>query len=152
MPYYYVQSLPAAFSLVEHPNDAPAWLRKKMGTPPDWTKVTRRIAELASPDFETREVATRVLERMGETVRPLLERRLAKETDVEARRRIKELLDERSETAAAYEVRQLRIIDILEHITTAPARELLGEIAAGKYDPAFAEEAKQALRRATGRP
>jgi hypothetical protein len=37
---------------------------------------------------------------------------------------------------------------VLEHINTAPARDFLHLIADGKYDPSFAEEAKQALRRA----
>ncbi len=150
--YYYCGSLEAAFSLVAHPDDAVPWLRKRMGSPFDWKKASQRIEELASADFETRETASRDLERMGETVRPLLERQLAKETDTEARRRIKELLAKPSETAAAYEVRQLRIIDVLEHIPTAAARELLKQIADGKYDPAFTEEAKQALQRATGKP
>ncbi len=51
-------------------------------------------------------------------------------------------------TAAAHELRLLRIIDVLEHIPTAEARELLQAIADGGYGPAFAAPAKEALERA----
>jgi hypothetical protein len=53
------------------------------------------------------------------------------------------------QTEATYELQQLRIIDVLEHINTPTAWDLLQEIAAGKYDPALVDEAKQALQRAT---
>jgi hypothetical protein len=49
-------------------------------------------------------------------------------------------------------LRQLRIIDLLEHINTAPARDLLKDYAEGKYDSAFADEAKQALKRVADKP
>jgi hypothetical protein len=38
---------------------------------------------------------------------------------------------------------------VLEHIRTPAARALLQRFADGQYDPAFAAEARQALRRAT---
>jgi hypothetical protein len=123
-----------------------------MGPPFEWKKVPGLIEDLNSPEFEKREQATRELERMGHAARPALERALTKGPPAETRRRAEKLLDKLRDTAAAYELRQLRIIDVLEHIPTAPARELLKQIADGSYDPAFAEEAKQALRRATVKP
>jgi hypothetical protein len=62
------------------------------------------------------------------------------------------LLDKVQGTAISYEMRQLRIIDVLEHINTPAARELLKAMAEGGYDPAFASEAKEALRRARDKP
>lgn len=142
-------ALRAMFSLVAHPEDAVPWLRRKMGPPFDWKKVPGLIEDLNSPEFPAREQATRELERMGHAARPALERALANDSPAETRRRAQKLLDKLRDTTAAYELRQLRIIDVLEHIPTAPARELLKQIADGSYDPTFAEEAKRALQRAT---
>ncbi len=110
------------------------------------------IQDLANPNFETREQAAGELRKLGATVRPMLERALARETDTESRRVLKDLIDNPRESAATYEVRQMLIIDVLEHIKTATALELLGQMAEGKYDPILADEAKKALQRATRRP
>jgi WD40 repeat protein len=141
----------AMFSLVLHGDDAVAWLRKKMGPLSDLKKIPQLILDLDSDDFDTRERASRDLERQGQLARPFLARALAKGPSAETKRRAEALLDKLKDTAAAYELRQMRIIDVLEHINTAAARELLQAIADGKYDPSFAEEAKQAWRRATGK-
>src|SRR5262249_52900288 len=131
-------------------DEAVQCLRKKRGPPHGREKrVPPLIEELESPSFKTRQRATEDLERMGQAARPFLERALAKKPPPETRKRVEDLLKKLQDTTTAYELRQMRIIDVLEHINTAAARELLKEIADGKYDPTFAGEAKQALRRAT---
>jgi hypothetical protein len=141
------------FSLVMHGDDSVPWLRKKIGPPPvDMKKVPGLIDELNNDDFDTRERASSELERRGPPARPLLEKALAKDPPPEAKRRVEELLKKFRETADSYELRQMRIIDVLEHINTAGARELLQQIADGTYDPTFADEAKAALRRAGDKP
>jgi hypothetical protein len=147
-PAKYYLALQAMASLVFHGEDAVGWLRKKMGPPFDLKSAPRFIEELESPEFKTRERANRELERLGHLAQPFLERAMAKDPLPETKKRAEELLDKLKGTAAAYELRQMRIIDVLEHINTPSARELLQQITDGKYDPAFADEAKQALRRA----
>jgi hypothetical protein len=151
--YQFSQQFQAMVSLVLHGDDAVAWLRKKMGPPSDPPKkVSQLILDLDSDDFDTRERASRDLERLGRLARPFLERALKKGPSAEMKRRVEELLDRlKKETADASELRQMRIIDVLEHINTAAARKLLQLIADGKYDPSFADEAKQALRRAAAK-
>jgi WD40 repeat protein len=146
---WYEDGLRAMYSLVLHGDDAVAWLRKKMGPPTDVTEAPRLIEDLESPKFEARERATRKLDSLGQAARPFLKRALAKDPPPETKKRAGDLLDKLRETAAAYELRKMRIIDVLEHINTAPARALLKQIADGKHDPTFAEEAERALQRAT---
>jgi hypothetical protein len=144
--------LVATFSLARHPDDAVPWLREKMGPPPAFKNIPRLIEDLESGEFETREKASRELEQLGQPTRSYLEKALAKGPPAETKRQAERLLDKLRDGAAAYELRQLRIIDLLEHINSAAARELLKQIAEGSYDPSFAEEAKQALRRAAEKP
>jgi hypothetical protein len=142
----------AMFSLVQHPEDAAAWLSNQLGPPRDWTKAPRLIEDLGSVDFKTRDRATRELSQIGHAAQSFLARALAKKPPLETRTRIENLLDKLRETAGAYELRQVRIIDVLEHVNTAAARKLLQLFADGRYDSTFAEEAKRALRRAASAP
>jgi WD40 repeat protein len=142
----------AALSMSRQPDDAVPWLREKLGPPWDVKKAPQLIEDLESADFKTREAASRQLEQMGPVARPFLERALAKDPPPETKRRVEPLLEKLKGSEAAYELRQLRIIDLLEHIDTAAARELLKQYADGDYDPAFADEAKQALKRVADKP
>jgi hypothetical protein len=141
----------AMFSLVLHGDDAVPWLRKRMGSPPDLSKVPGLIVDLDSDDFNKREQASAELERLGEPTRSFLERALAKKPSAETKKRGEALLAKLQEHAAAYELRQMRIIDVLEHIDTEAARALLKQIADGSYDPTYAGEAQQALQRAAAK-
>jgi len=146
------RALQAMISLVYHGDEGVAWLRRKMGPPYDLDKVRRRIAEVDDPEFAKRENASKDLEQWGPLVRPFLQRALEANPSLEAERRLEKLLTKLEGTAVAYEFRQIRIIDVLEHINSPAARELLQQIADGRYDPAFANEAKQALQRAKRKP
>jgi HEAT repeat protein len=139
-------------ALVAHPDEAVPWLSARMGPPFDLKAVPGLIEDLESTDFATRQRAARQLEQIGQPARPFLERALANNPPAETRRRAGDLLDKLKDTAAAYELRKMRIIDVLEHINTAAARDLLQQIADGKYDPAYADEAKRALQRAAAKP
>jgi hypothetical protein len=151
-PARYGLALQAMYSLVLHGDDGVAWLRKKLGPPFDLKQVPRLITDLDSPDFPTRERASLRLEQLGPLARPALEKALQQGPPPEAKRRIEPLLARLRGTEVAYELRQLRLIDVLEHIPTPAARALLQALAEGKYDPAFAEEAKKALQRVRATP
>jgi hypothetical protein len=140
--------LQAMLSLVEHGDDAVTWLRKKMGPPFDLKKIPQLIEDLESEQFQTRADAKRELEQRGQLARPFLERALKNNPPAETKKQVQALLIKLKETEQSHEMTQLRIIDVLEHINTKAARALLKLIADGKYDPAFASEAKEALKRA----
>jgi hypothetical protein len=146
-PAQYTQAMQAMFSLVWHGDEAVAWLRTQMGRPFDLKNLPRLVADLDSPQFKRRQQAMRELERLGHLAQATLTQALAKRPPLETKKRIETLLGKLDGTAAAYELRQMRIIDVLEHINTPAARELLGMIAVGRYDPGFGDEARRALRR-----
>lgn len=138
----------AMFSLVANPKEAVPYLRKNMGPPSDMKRIPKLIEDLGSEEFKTREQATQELESLGQAAAPFLEKALAKNPSPEARRRLERLLEKTRANAVGDELRMLRIIDVLEHVNTPEAREVLQTIAKGGYGPSFAEEAKKALQRA----
>jgi WD40 repeat protein len=142
----------AMFSLVSHPKDAVPYLREWLGPPADLQRIPRLIEKLDSDEFKTREQAAQELERMRQAAAPFLEKALAKQPSPETRRRLEGLLGKIRASAVGDELRLLRIIDVLEHINTAEARELLRAVAEGGYGAAFTEEAKRALQRNTKEP
>jgi len=142
----------AMFSLVANPKEAVPYLREHLGPPSDVKRIPKLIEDLDSEDFKTREQASRELAGLGQAAVPLLEKALAKKPSVEARRRLEALLDKARANAVGDELRMMRVIDVLEHINTAEARELLRTVAEGGYGPVFADEAKKALQRLAKKP
>ncbi len=139
----------AMFSLVANPKEATGFLAKHLGPPRDFKRVPQCIQDLDSDDFKTRVQASRELERLGHLAEGPLKEALKKNPSADKKKWLEDLLAKiQPTTAAAYELRLLRIIDVLEHIATAEARELLQAIAGGGYGPAFAAPAKEALERA----
>jgi len=151
---HYFRSLWALKSLAVHPHEGVQFLHARLRPAPDLRKVPRLIEDLDAAEFATREWAQQELERFGPPARTLLKAALKKDASLEKRTRIKRLLNklEEKETERAYECRLAWIIDLLAHLQTPEARQLLPAFADGKYDPAFADEAKKALRRSGEKP
>jgi hypothetical protein len=147
--YYITQAMT---SLVFHGDVTVAWLRKKIGPPFDLKNIPQLIDDLESEQFQKRAQAKRELEQRGQLARPFLERALKNNPPAETKKQVESLLNKLHQTEATYELTQLRIIDVLEHINTKAARDLLQLIADGKYDPAYAGEAKAALKRIAKEP
>ena len=113
-------------------------------------RVSRWLAELDSDDFATRERATQELEQRGEMVESALTRALGKSPSLEARRRIKGLLERvRAErfNPSANRLRAVRAVEVLERIGDAKARQLLGMLAQGAPAAQLTVEARAALER-----
>ncbi len=160
------------FQMVSQPQEAIPFLRKKLGPPREFKRIARLIDDLDSDDFKTRDRAVKELEQFGHFAEAALKEALTKDPSADKKRLLEHLLAKlrpnppapipRSDhvpsvmpspnnirsCAETYELRLLRIIDVLEHIATAEARELLQAIADGGYGPAFAAPAKEALERA----
>lgn len=140
----------AMCSLIAAPADTIAMLRqrlKKAPTPPSEDTIRRLIADLGSPKFGTRETASNELLRIGRPSLPLL-RVAARDQSLEVSRRAEGLikvLDPYPLTGRTLE--ELRSLEILEHIATPEARQLLVGLSEGGQGHLLTEEAKSILKR-----
>ncbi len=138
---------PAVSLLREHLHPAPAI---------DERGIDRWIADLDSDQFEVRQKAYRHLRELGNAAEPALRKTFAGKLSVEQRLRIKELLQEADPTHFPQRLRELRAVEVLEHVGTAEAQAVLKTLAAGAVDARLTREAKASLERmrkkqATGR-
>jgi hypothetical protein len=142
----------AMLTLHKSPKQAVAFLGKKLGPPADLNRIVQLIKELDDAKFSTRDKAIRDLERIGHVAQPLLQKALKNKPSEEVRERIEQLLKKLAATVGREELRYLRVVDVLEHIKTPAAREVLQRIAGGGYGPSYAEAAKAALQRTAQQP
>jgi RNA polymerase sigma factor (sigma-70 family) len=114
----------------------------------DAKRVAELIATLESEKFSERERATAELAKLGEAAEPALEKLIAGQPSAEARRRAAKLLAEVSSVVTDRELlRILRAIEVLEHIGSPEARQILGKLAAGAPGARVTEDAKGSVER-----
>jgi WD40 repeat protein len=145
-----LRSYRAMWTLAAAQLDSAPFLAKcvRPTSPPDKEQLARWIADLDSAVFADREKATRELERQGELAEPLLRKTLAGDPSAEVRRRINALLAKlQGPVTSAHTLRLLRAVEVLEHIATPEARQLLQKLASGASDARLTREAKAALER-----
>jgi hypothetical protein len=119
----------------------------------DPRQVRRLIADLDSERFEVRQSALEELRRLGEQAEPALWEALSNKPSLEARKRIDELLEGvRALRAMPERLRELRSVEVLEHIGTPSARQLLRTLAEGAPAARLTREAKAALDRLSRAP
>ena len=106
--------------------------------------ASQLIRDLDGPEFATREKATDALRGLGLKAKPALVEALPK-APPEMKRRIAGLLDSLDKSLrlplSGEAVRGVRVIEILERIRTAKAKELLTAWAGQSSDPRLAAEA-----------
>jgi RNA polymerase sigma factor (sigma-70 family) len=139
----------AVWSLAASPGRALRLLRERLRPASAATvgQMRRFIADLDSRRFAAREAATRELARLGLLAEPALRQALAGASP-EARRRLERLLVGAQGPVPAGELlRELRAVEVLEHIGDAEARELLARLATGAPESLLTRDAKQALAR-----
>src|SRR5262249_1514619 len=122
--------------------------RVKPAVKPSDDQLKAWLNDLASPVFKTREAAQQKIARAGELAEPAMRRALESRADLEVQRRLTDLLDRipRPETRPA-QLRDLPAVEVLEHLHSADARRLLGELAKGAPEARLTREAKAALTR-----
>jgi RNA polymerase sigma factor (sigma-70 family) len=110
-------------------------------------RLDRLLRDLDSEEFAVRENAARDLEKLGETARPAIERALAsKNASPELRRRLEDLQG-RLAVPAGEQLRELRALEVLEHVATPDAGHLLQALAAGAPEARLTREAAAACKR-----
>ena len=71
-----------------------------------------------------------------------------KKPSAEVRRRVEQLLDKLGEADPPSDLlRPLRMLEVLEHIATPPAQQLVEKMAKGRAEAQLTREAKATLRR-----
>jgi hypothetical protein len=109
-------------------------------------RLARLVADLGSPDYATREEATRGLKGLGEAARGALEKAREDVTAPEVRLRAERLLRHMNPRAPE-RLREARALQLLEYLGTSEARRQLADLAGGAPGARLTEEAKGALQR-----
>jgi RNA polymerase sigma factor (sigma-70 family) len=106
------------------------------------------IAGLDSDNFGERTRAGKELERLGELAEPALQLVLKGSPSLEVRRRAEDLLQKLEKTPFSGErLQALRAVEVLEHIGTAEARQVLEVVSQGAPGARLTREAKASLER-----
>ncbi|MGH7223046.1 MAG: hypothetical protein ACRELF_07450, partial [Gemmataceae bacterium] len=144
----------AIAGLLRGPDTSAAFLQKQLH--PDETPSEKRlaqlIADLDADAFETRDAASRELNRLGKRVEAALRRELTQRPSLEMRRRIEFILENlKSDTLPPETLRVIRAIEVLEHLDTSAARHCLEALAKGVAEAPTTREAKATLQRLANR-
>jgi Tol biopolymer transport system component len=134
--------------LVSAPQPAVAAIKERLHPVPvpDNDKIARLVADLDADNFATRRKAGEALEKLGELADPALRRRLAEKPSLEVRQRVEQLLA-KLEQISPDPLRVLRAVEVLEHIGSPEAKELLETLATGAEGARLTREARAALER-----
>jgi len=144
------KSYRALWTLAAAPKEAMPLLRSHLKPPAatDRDRVQRLIKDLDADAFETREKATEDLEKIGGAAEEALRKAMTGEPSAELKQRIELLLGKlRTASASAGHVREARALELLEHLGTPEAADLLKELAKGPPEAWLTKEAKAALKR-----
>lgn len=111
-------------------------------------QLKKWLVDLDSDEFQKRETGMQELEKCLMSAYPLLEAAMADNPSLEMRQRIRRLLHKLEFRPLSPEkLRELRGLEVLEHIGTQAAEEVVRAIAVGNYDPWLAQAAKAAQER-----
>jgi dipeptidyl aminopeptidase/acylaminoacyl peptidase len=150
------KAYPAIWQLVAGGARSVAFLREHLKPAAggvDHQRIERLIADLDSDKYPTRELASVELEKIGGPAETALKRTLGGTPSLEVRRRIERLLEKLEGWVVSSEVLQsLRGLEVLEHIGTPEARQLLEKLARGTTDDPLTQDAKASLERLARRP
>jgi RNA polymerase sigma factor (sigma-70 family) len=115
----------------------------------DAKHLAQRITDLDDGQFAVREKASSELAKYGDRAESALRKKLEGKPPLEARRRIEAILEVLNRPLAAEQLRDVRAVEVLEHIGMRPARELLQVLAQGAAGARLTREAKSASERLT---
>jgi hypothetical protein len=114
-------------------------------------RLTQLVANLESDRFRVRQKAAQELEILAEQAEGTLRQKLQEKVPLEVRQRIEQLLA-KLEPPSGERLRGLRALEVLEHIGTKEARQVLTNLSKGPAETRLTKEAEAALRRLAGHP
>ena len=138
--------------MVRVPSQAVPFLKGRLRPPPpvEAARLDRLIRDLDSASFAVRDKATRELEEAGDPAVPALRQALADRPSPEARRRLEQVFL-RLQGWSGDRLRELRAVEVLEHVGSPEARQVLQEVARWTPPTRLSQEAAAALRRLAAR-
>jgi WD40 repeat protein len=114
----------------------------------DAERIRKSLADLDANSFSVRQKATADLEDVGDLAVPAMREALAKGVAPEARQRLEQVLRKLTLRSPEGElIRNLRAVEVLEHIGTPEARQVLQTLAGGAEGARLTVAAREALRR-----
>jgi WD40 repeat protein len=117
----------------------------------DVARVNKLVADLDSDDYDSREAATKELEKQGRWLEGRLKEALEKPPSLEYKRRIEQLLEKLQDKAALTlrqeQLRLRRAMMVLEYIGDDASIDLLGRLSKQAPEEMFRQEAQTTLRR-----
>jgi HEAT repeat protein len=118
---------------------------------PTEADLAPHLKNLDAKSFAAREAATAALDKFGEAAVPLARARLETDLSAEARERLTRFIEQHTKPDSDPErLRQGRAVELLEHLGTPAAKELLAKLAKG--GPAkLTTDAAGAIRRLAAR-
>jgi WD40 repeat protein len=140
----------AIWALVAAPTQTTTFLQEHLRpvAPGDPQQVAQLVADLDNARYERRKNATEALERLGDVAEPALRKLLAGKPSLEMRQRAEQLLQKLEEPVTDPErLRALRAIEVLGHINTPEARQVLEKLAKGAPASRLTQQAQEALER-----
>jgi len=142
----------ALWTLIAAPGQVVPLFRDQLRpvTAADPDRVAWLLADLDSNDFARRDRATKEIQKMREGALPALRKALASGPPPEVRRRVEQLME--SLALSPEQLYSLRAVEVLEHVGSPEARQVLETLAGGVPEARLTGEAKASLERLTHRP
>jgi WD40 repeat protein len=127
--------------------DAPAYLAKRLkpAVQPTEEEIKRWLADMSSPQFQTRLGAQKELTDHVDLIETRLRRALETSPDLETQRRLATVLKSIPLENRPEQLRELRAVEVLGHIGTAEARRVLEELAKGAPEGNLTRQAQACL-------
>jgi hypothetical protein len=127
--------------------------RLKPAPAADPKRISQWIAELDNQEFAVRARAEKELSR-EESALPILQRALEKKLSLEARQRLARLVErlQAGPRRSPEALRLYRVVQLLEQINSAAARDLLRTLSRGAEGTMLTREARASLQRVGGQP
>ncbi len=137
-------------ALSEAPRQTTAYFQERLRpTPsPDPRRIDKLITDLDSRQFMVREEAAKELEKLGELANTVLEQALRSRPTPEVRRRVERLLETIAGPVTFPDrLQALRAIEVLEHMATPEAKQILASLSRGAAAAQLTLEANASLWR-----
>jgi WD40 repeat protein len=110
-------------------------------------QIGQWVADLDSPRFAVRSKAAQALEQVGEAAEPALRKALEGQPSLDLRRQIERLLQKARGIPSGERLRELRAVEVLEHLGTPEARQVLETLSRGAAEARLTQEARASLAR-----
>jgi WD40 repeat protein len=139
----------AARILCHAPKETVSWFKEKMHPFPlkDPASIAQLMVDIDSKDHDVRNAAYEEVGKRLEDAEPALERAKKAHVSAAVRECADELLKQLQRSPHVERLRELRAVEILEHIAIREAREILASLANGNPDSGLTREAKASVAR-----